>query len=141
MVQLARQPGGDLTAERLAELENVPHDYVAQILLRLKKAGLVSSRRGARGGYSLARPPREITVGMMVRAAEDNVFEDVCGRYAKGDSMCRHQSGCGIRPVWAKVAQLVEDFLNRVTLGDLLEEEVQVVTRMSQVASHYQGKH
>ena len=142
MVQLARHPGGgELTAEKLSDMENIPHDYVAQILFRLKRAGLVASRRGARGGYTLAKPARSISIGMVVRAAEEQVFEDVCGRYATGASMCRHQGGCGIRPMWAKVSQLVEDFLDRVSLSDLLEQEGQVGIRMAQVKSAYQGKH
>src|SRR5947209_20508945 len=54
--------GGPVAARELAEQEKLPHDYVEQILLRLRRAGLVDSVRGAKGGYHLAREPQAITV-------------------------------------------------------------------------------
>ena len=60
---LARREGeGPVAARELAEHERLPHDYVEQILLRLRRAGLVESVRGAKGGYHLARPAHAITV-------------------------------------------------------------------------------
>ena len=123
MFRLSQLGAGDaLSAEKLSVLENIPRAYVDQIFQRLRHAGLVESVRGAHGGYTLARPPQEISLGMMMRAVEGYIFEDVCERYSEGDHQCRHTSGCGIRPVWMKLTEMVESYLDRVTLADLLSE-------------------
>lgn len=123
MVCLAHLREGEaLTGEKLSQSENIPRAYVDQILQRLRKAGLVDSQRGAQGGYHLARSPREISLGAMMRAVDGMIFEDTCGKYATGENQCAHVGGCSIRPVWMKLTSLVEDFLDKVTLIDLLEE-------------------
>jgi len=123
LVQLARsRNGAALNAERLSALENIPRAYVDQILLRLKRAGLVESQRGVQGGHKLAKAPSEITIGMMIRAVEGSIFEDVCGKYSSGDHQCAHTSGCDIKPVWRRLTQLVEDYLDHLTLEQLLTE-------------------
>src|SRR3989442_2981198 len=68
--------GGPVAARELAEQEKLPHDYVEQILLRLRRAGLVDSVRGAKGGYHLARPPQDISVKDVIEASEHVTFED-----------------------------------------------------------------
>src|SRR5437773_5573355 len=89
LVQLAKTPNGaDLNADKLASLENIPRAFVDQILLKLKRAGIVESHRGVQGGHRLAKPTSEITIGMMMRAVEGSIFEDVCERYASGDHQC-----------------------------------------------------
>ena len=123
LVQLARLPAGEaLSAERLSKLENIPRAYVDQIFQRLRRAGLVESQRGAHGGYVLGRPPQALTVGMMIRAVEGSIFEDVCEKYASGEHQCSHLSGCNIRPVWQRLTSLVEGFFDKVTVQDLLAE-------------------
>lgn len=120
LLQLARLKHGEaLSAERLAVLENIPRAYVDQIFQRLRHAGLVDSQRGAHGGYHLARPASGITLGMMMRAVDGSVFEDVCEKYSSGEHQCCHTSGCDIRPVWRQLTSLVEDFLDRLTLEKL----------------------
>jgi Rrf2 family protein len=123
MTTLAREYGrAPLPAERLAEADNVPSDYVSQILVRLRRAGLVVSHRGSAGGYGLSRPPAEVTLGQVVRAVDGAVFEDVCGRYDGGAKDCRHQDGCAISTVWGRLGGLVTDYLDGVTLASLLNE-------------------
>lgn len=123
MVTLARSHGqAPMPGEKLSESENVPQDYVNQILLRLKRAGLVSSHRGSGGGYNLARPPAEITLGQVVRAVEGTIFEDVCRKYEKGSKDCHHQEKCGISPVWRRLGGLIEEYFDGITLARLLED-------------------
>ena len=124
MTTLARAYGqAPLPAERLAESDNVPSDYVSQILVKLRRAGLVNSHRGSSGGYALSRPPAEITLGQVVRAVDGDVFEDVCEKYHGGAKDCRHQGGCSISPVWARLGSLVTDYFESVTLGAILEQK------------------
>lgn len=123
MVQLGRSHGQKpLAAAQLSQLENVPLDYVNQLLLRLRRGGLLVSRRGTSGGYVLSRPPAQIKLGDVMRAVEGEIFEDVCGKYTGGEKDCHHQSKCGISPVWQRLGALIEQFLDGVTLEQLVKE-------------------
>jgi Rrf2 family iron-sulfur cluster assembly transcriptional regulator len=123
MVQLARAYGnGPVTAKDLAEMENIPRDYVDQLLMRLRRGGLVSSHRGAAGGYLLSREPGKITMADVVQAVEGQVFEGVCSKYSTGSQKCRHQDACSIQPVWQRLAEQIEGFLRQVPLSELLAE-------------------
>jgi Rrf2 family protein len=123
MVQLARVHGEQpLSADKLSRSENVPADYVNQLLLRLKRGGLVESRRGSGGGYTLSRPPAEVRLGDILRAVEGPIFENVCEKYAEDSSDCRHQAHCGISPVWQKLGALIEGYFDGITLDTLLDD-------------------
>ena len=88
MVRLARSYGqAAVPGEKLSESEGVPIDYVNQLLLRLRRAGLVISHRGAGGGYVLAQPPPQVNLGHIFRAVEGQVFEGVCGSMIKGSGL------------------------------------------------------
>lgn len=122
-VSLARVYGQNaVTADKLSALENVPTDYVNQLLLRLKRAGLVASHRGIGGGYALSRPPEDVTLGEVLRAVEGKIFEDVCEKYASAQKDCRHQSACGISPVWQRLGKMIESYFDGITLARLVEE-------------------
>ncbi|MBI4052359.1 MAG: Rrf2 family transcriptional regulator [Elusimicrobia bacterium] len=124
MVQLGRSyPKAVHSAEALSEMENIPRDYVDQILMRLRRAGLIQSFRGASGGYALARSADKISMGDIFRSVEGEIFEDTCQKYSKGELKCRHQDGCNIRPVWMKLAEMVEGYLDTIYLAQLIEEE------------------
>lgn len=127
MVRLASLPTGRKTsAEKLSELENITRDYVDQILQRLRRGGLVASTRGSQGGYSLSRRPAEISIGEIVRAVEGKVFEEVCERYSEGPDQCHHLTNCGIRPVWQRLGEMIEGFLDHVALDQLTLSEPRV---------------
>ena len=123
MVTLARADGrATMAAERLAEADGIPSVYVAQLLVKLRRAGLIESRRGVAGGYALARRPGEITLAQIVRAVDGVVFEDVCGKYdSDGDKDCHHQGACAISPVWARLGALINEYFESVTLASILE--------------------
>src|SRR5260370_17670258 len=88
-IHLARHAGeGPLAARELSEHERLPHDYVEQILLRLRRAGLVESVRGARGGYLLARPPQAVSVKAVIEASEPGTFEVNCHFHPHADQPC-----------------------------------------------------
>ena len=120
-----------VSAEKLAGTENVPRDYVDQILQRLRRAGLVQSRRGAHGGYRLAREASAISVGNILHAVDEGVFESVCEKYADGTNQCSHTDGCSIRPVWTRLEQMIDDYLSKVSLTQLTETEDCVTSRVS----------
>ena len=85
-LHLARRlEDGPVTGRDVAARERLPADYVEQILLRLRRAGLVKSTRGARGGYALARSPETITVRDVIAASELATFELHCVSHPVGE--------------------------------------------------------
>ena len=121
-----RADGGRVAARELAEAERLPPDYVEQILLRLRRADLVASVRGARGGYRLARDPATISVRDVMAASEHQTFEMNCELHQVDAERCSPGSACSIRPVWVALQQRVDEFLDGITLADLLREEPRV---------------
>jgi len=123
-LHLARRKttGEPIAARELSDSERLPADYVEQILLRLRRAGLVESVRGARGGYFLAREPERITVRDVMAACERETFELNCTSHPVDAERCDPASSCSIRPVWHALRRRVDDFLSGITLADLLNE-------------------
>src|SRR6478752_3932330 len=133
-LHLARRRGdGPITGREIAELERLPADYVEQILLRLRRAGLVRSTRGARGGYALARPAQEISIRDVIEASETTTFDLHCVSHPVGEERCSSSHTCSIRPVWMLLQRKIDDVLQGVRLADLLLEEVDVRTRVGLV--------
>ena len=128
-IHLARrgQAGsGPVAAREIADTERLPADYVEQILLRLRRAGLVESVRGARGGYYLAKEPSAISMRDIMNASEHQTFEMNCDTHQVDPDRCSPASGCSIRPVWQALQQRVDDLLGSVMLADLMKHEPQV---------------
>jgi len=123
-LHLARRGRGrePVAARELSEAERLPADYVEQILLRLRRAGLVSSVRGARGGYFLAREPNRITVRDVMAASEHQTFELNCTEHQVDAERCDPSNSCSIRPVWHALQHRVDDFLSGISLADLLKD-------------------
>lgn len=120
------EQGGPIAARELAETERLPGDYVEQILLRLRRAGLVDSVRGAKGGYLLSRDPEEMTVYDVMSASDHQTFELNCGTHPIDHERCGPGSNCSFRPVWGALKQRIDGFLGRITLADLMQDEMQV---------------
>jgi Rrf2 family protein len=118
--------GGTVAARELSEVERLPGDYVEQILLRLRRAGLVESIRGARGGYFLARAPEAISVRDVMTASEHQTFEINCDSHPIDAARCSPAGACSIRPVWHALQQRVDDLLSGISLSDLLKQEAEV---------------
>lgn len=107
----------------LAAAEQLPPDYVEQILLRMRRAGIVRSTRGAHGGYQLARAATEISVRDIIEASEETVFELNCTSRPIATDRCASSHACSIRPVWMLLQQKIDAVLSGVLLSDLLAIE------------------
>lgn len=118
--------GGPVAAREMAEQERLPGDYVEQILLRLRRAGLVQSVRGAKGGYYLAKDPREVSMKDIMNASEHQTFEMNCETHPVDDERCLSGNACSIRPVWQALQLRVDELLGSVSLADLMKPEAQV---------------
>jgi len=119
-----------VTGREIAAQERLPGDYVEQIMLKLRRAGIVRSTRGAHGGYTLARLPDEISVHDVISAAEHSTFEVHCTSHPVEEARCSSAHDCSIRPVWMLLQRRIDDVLQGVRLGDLLMQESQVRERV-----------
>lgn len=135
-LHLARRAAeGPITGREIADVERLPSDYVEQILLRLRRAGLVRSTRGARGGYALARSAEQISIRDVIEASETTTFDLHCVSHPVGEERCSSSHNCSIRPVWLLLQQKIDDVLGSVCLADLLVEESEVRSRVGLVAT------
>jgi Rrf2 family protein len=119
MVYLAARKGETPTRrQEIAESEGITPDYAVQILMRLKTAGLVEGRRGARGGFVLAADPARVTVADVLRAAEGDIRLVDCDR----DTECDRKATCVTRPVWERADRALREVFAGFTIGDLAAE-------------------
>lgn len=125
-----RTADGPVTGREIAARERLPADYVEQILLRLRRAGIVRSTRGAHGGYSLARSPAEVSVRDVISASELATFDLHCVSHPVDDQRCAASHECSIRPVWVLLQQKIDAVLEGVHLSDLLYDEPSVRARV-----------
>lgn len=125
-----RVADGPVTGREIAATERLPADYVEQILLRLRRANIIRSTRGAHGGYSLARPASEVSVRDVIAASELSTFDLHCVSHPVGEDRCADSGNCSIRPVWVLLQQKIDEVLESVNLADLLEDEPAVRQRV-----------
>jgi Rrf2 family protein len=111
---------GTPTAVRdIAERTGLPQPYLEQILLALKGAGLVRSKRGVGGGYVLARPPEEITLSQIVSAVDGPIVAGDFG-LPHENGACDHEGQCVLLDVWADVGQHMRTHLDSFNLADMV---------------------
>lgn len=125
-----RSEKGPVTGRDIAAQERLPADYVEQILLRLRRAGVITSTRGARGGYMLSRPPEEISIRAVIHASELETFDLHCLSHPVEEDRCAASHSCSIRPVWVLLQTKIDDVLESVCLADLLHDEPAVRERV-----------
>ena len=130
-LHLARRAGtGPVTGRDIAAREQLPADYVEQILLRMRRAGIVDSTRGARGGYALSRDAESISVREVIQAAELATFDLHCVSHPVDAVRCADSGSCSIRPVWMLLQQRIDEVLEGVKLSDLVGDEAVVRERV-----------
>ena len=118
MAQLASEPSPmPQNARELAATSDLPVPMVSKILKALAKEGLLSSQRGSKGGYALARDPEDVPVAEMIRVLEGPLALTDC---AVGPSICSHESACVVREPWQQINRVVERALEGVSLADLV---------------------
>ncbi len=114
----ARRPEPPTSVRDIAERTGLPQPYLEQILLALKGAGLVRSKRGVGGGYVLARSPADITLGQIVSAVEGPIVAGDFGEPHQNGA-CDHEGQCVLLAVWADVGEHMRRHLDSFTLADM----------------------
>lgn len=108
-----------LSIHTLAKLESLPEDYLEKILQSLRRADIVSAKKGAHGGYTLARPKREISVWDIVKTL-DGPIKAFAPPKPKGKLPCPDLSHCQSNEVWRVLEQSIEKTLSHMTLNHLI---------------------
>lgn len=122
IVELARRYGEGPTAlSEVAQAQGLPLPYLERVAALLRKAGLVASARGARGGYELTREPSDISVREVLTAVEGALVPIGC--LTKGGPRCAREAACATRSVWEAVATTLTATLEQMSLADVLGAE------------------
>jgi Rrf2 family protein len=121
VLDLALHYAGELvTIHDIAKRIDAPVKFLEQVLLDLKKGGFVQSRRGKIGGYLLAKPPAQITVGEIVRFIDGPIEPISCAK--ENYSNCGDIYKCVFRKIWQKVYRVTSDIIDNVTFEHLVSE-------------------
>ena len=114
-----------LRAQEIVARENLPKGFLDQILMQLRKAGLIGTKRGKHGGYFLSKPMDSITLGQIIRLVDGPLAPIRCVSQSKYEKCsCPDESTCGLRMVMLDVRNSVADILDRHTLADSVRKSL-----------------
>lgn len=124
LLRLAAMPDRSVTIPEISQAEGISVPYVAKILRSLREGGLITSERGASGGYRVARPADQIVVSEVLSVLGSRLFTgEFCEKFAGNEDQCMHSINCSIRSLWRAVQRVVDQLLSKTTLKDLLRNE------------------
>ena len=106
----------------IAERQNISISYLEQLIAKLRKAEIVKSTRGAKGGYVLARPANEISVGEILRCLEGELSPVDCAEVMGGESTCSASDVCVTKIVWKRINDSINEAVDSLMLSELVEE-------------------
>lgn len=119
MLELARRyQKGPVHSRQISEAQEIPPRFLEQILLLLKRAGYLKSRKGQKGGYVLAKPPDEINVAEVIRVMDGPLAPIDCVSVMAHET-CPMENTCGLRWLWKDVRDAVAEILEKTTFADL----------------------
>ncbi len=113
-----------ITTKEVVNAEHFPEAYTEKIFQSLRIAKIVTALHGNQGGYVLARHPSEINLREIIEALEGHTFEVFCEPENREEITCTHFSLCGLKPVWQKTKELLDDFYNSINLEMLSKNAV-----------------
>ena len=132
MLDLAlRYDKGAVTLADIARRQGISLSYLEQLFAKLRRSGLVDSVRGPGGGYTLAMEPAKISVAEIIVAINENIDATRCG----GEKNCHGDETCLTHQLWEDLSVRIHEFLNGITLGDLVNKP-----HVQEVASRQEGR-
>jgi FeS assembly SUF system regulator len=117
MTHMARRDGRQHNAPEIAALTRVPQPMASKILKTLARAGLLTSHRGAKGGYDLARPAARISVAQIIQALDGPIALTACLDDSRSD--CEIELLCPARVSWQRINRAIHDALDGITLDEM----------------------
>lgn len=126
-----------VTIQEVAARHHIPAKYLEHILLSLRKAGVLESRRGKKGGYRLAKPPQDVTLGEVLRVVDGKFSQASCIEVSlKPGYTCPESDSCGLKQVWQDVQSAVEKILFETTFDELRKRTIGEVVRSRSSAAY-----
>jgi len=119
MLDLALHDGEYTTIKSISERQEISNKYLEQIITVFSRAGFVKSTRGAQGGYKLARPAEEYTVGEILRLIEGSLVPVACMK--DEPNQCPRSPQCVTLEVWKELNEAISGVVDHITLADLVE--------------------
>lgn len=116
-----REDEGPIPIKTIAISEQIPDQFLEQILFSMRKAGLVTAVRGPRGGYRLSRPSDRITAGEVIRALEGPIAPVECLHLEAAEDCCSKTESCTTKFVWEKLRDTMVSVLDNITLREIVE--------------------
>jgi Rrf2 family cysteine metabolism transcriptional repressor len=113
---------GPVRIEEIARRQTIPKQFLANLLVQLKRGRFVQSKKGPEGGYYLARPPRQINIGEVVRFIDGPIAPIQCVSRTLGEK-CEIGGRCGFFPLWKRVRDAVSEIVDHTTIADVVEEQ------------------
>jgi Rrf2 family protein len=125
LVRIARcQDKDGMSIPQLSEADGLSSHYVAKLTRILRMAGFINSTPGNKGGYVLAMPATEISINKVLKALGGPLFDNAfCGSHAGSMKLCTHSVDCSSRSLWQMLQYIMDQFLDKVTLHDLVSSE------------------
>lgn len=112
-----------VTLSSIAERQDISVSYLEQLMAKLKRAGLVNSIRGVNGGYVIAKPAEEISVGDVLRALEGDLTPVECAAIDHNKTThCNGSSPCVSKIVWKRINDSINDAVDSIYIGELVKE-------------------
>lgn len=111
---------GPVQIGEIAKRQDISVKYLEQLIIPLKKASLINSIRGPKGGHMLGMPPEDITVGEIVNVLEDGINLTGC---IENPDECERSGCCLTKGIWEEVSQVMQDKLNSITLSSVITSE------------------
>lgn len=122
LLDLAENGGsGYIALKDIAARQGISKKYLEQIVPILNKSDILQTSRGFQGGYRLAQPPDRYTVGSILRLTEGSLAPVAC--LDQNPAECSRSGACATLPVWQGLARVINEYLDGITLQDILEQQ------------------
>lgn len=119
-LSLQYQKRGPVQIHEIADKYNIPQNFLVQVLIQLKRSGLVVSRRGAEGGYLLARAPHQISLGDVILAIEGPPIAIKCLE-KDTNKTCVLEPSCTFKSIWSDISRSIEEMMNEIDYEQLCQ--------------------
>jgi Rrf2 family protein len=120
LIRLAQHEGSSpITIRQISEKEGLSTAYVGKLLYLLQKSGVVQGLRGVQGGYVLVKAAHELSMGEVFRAMNPTAWTMVCDKFTGDLDLCPNTGHCSLQPVWHRLADHINSYLDAITLADL----------------------
>ena len=129
LIDLAHQDSDRFVPlKEIAERQKISRKYLEQIILALSDGEILLASRGVHGGYRLAKRPEAYTVGEILRLTEGDLTPVFC---ASDAAQCERSNDCALLPIWQGLSRVIGDYLDSLTLADLLQQQTEIQPDLS----------